>query len=249
MAKKKQLERWLAGKIISALLWSLRKPKIDYPPEPAVILSWHEHVLAGSKAFAFDRNVVVSSVSEDSKTLAKILKNLGWDFVLGSSNHKAYAALKSLIEAVKQRRVFITADGPKGPRHKLKQGGVVAALRTGTPIYGLEMSYPCWIIKKSWDQMRIPKPFSQPKVFFSLPLLLDKTMQPDEALAVAEKMLVDLSAEVHGPEESFKTKPSSDQKAAESPAAPTEPTVKPTKLSSKPRTTTKPAERPTEFKK
>jgi lysophospholipid acyltransferase (LPLAT)-like uncharacterized protein len=55
-----------------------------------------------------------------------------------------------------------TIDGPRGPRYIAKPGPVMLARRSGRPIIlfhiGLERA---WTLQKSWDLMRIPKPFTR----------------------------------------------------------------------------------------
>jgi hypothetical protein len=60
-----------------------------------------------------------------------------------------------------------TIDGPRGPRYVAKPGPVMLARRSGRPIIlfhiGLERA---WTLKKSWDLMRIPKPFTRAVLVF-----------------------------------------------------------------------------------
>ena len=53
-------------------------------------------------------------------------------------------------------------DGASGPRRRTKPGILNVALKTGVPIIpvvGLADRY--WVVKNSWDQMRVPKPFAK----------------------------------------------------------------------------------------
>jgi lysophospholipid acyltransferase (LPLAT)-like uncharacterized protein len=55
-----------------------------------------------------------------------------------------------------------TIDGPRGPRYVAKPGPVMLARRSGRPIIlfhiGLERA---WTLRKTWDLMQIPKPFTR----------------------------------------------------------------------------------------
>jgi hypothetical protein len=55
-----------------------------------------------------------------------------------------------------------TIDGPRGPRYVAKPGPVMLARRSGRPVIlfhiGLERA---WTLKKAWDLMQIPKPYTR----------------------------------------------------------------------------------------
>jgi hypothetical protein len=61
-----------------------------------------------------------------------------------------------------------TIDGPRGPRYVAKPGPVMLARRSGRPIIpfhvGLERA---WTLKKAWDLMQIPKPFTRAVLIFA----------------------------------------------------------------------------------
>jgi lysophospholipid acyltransferase (LPLAT)-like uncharacterized protein len=61
-----------------------------------------------------------------------------------------------------------TIDGPRGPRYVAKPGPVMLARRSGRPIVlfhvGLERA---WTLKKAWDLMQIPKPFTRAVLIFA----------------------------------------------------------------------------------
>ena len=80
------------------------------------------------------------------------------------------------------RSVVITPDGPKGPRYELKPGVVALARHKKLPIIPVVYSAPNRWEFKSWDRMKLPKPFSRVVVWVGDPI--DVTHEPD-ALAHA----------------------------------------------------------------
>jgi len=179
-------------------LWlkSLRPMPAKLPPKPCMIIAWHEDVLAGSAAFAKQNNTILLSASDDGSTYLPILKKLGWKAIRGSSNRKSYSALKQIIQASKEDRMFVTVDGPKGPRRKVKQGAVVAAKLSDVPIYALRMIYPAWILHSTWDKMKIPKPWGRVQIFFSEALRFNPKNNLEQNVAEAENLIYKLGQQI-----------------------------------------------------
>jgi hypothetical protein len=65
------------------------------------------------------------------------------------------------IESGKANTLAITPDGPRGPRHKFKRGAFIAARDLSLPLYMLKIEYASCKELRSWDQFKIPFPFSR----------------------------------------------------------------------------------------
>ena len=81
---------------------------------------------------------------------------------------------KVLITALKSIRegfdIAITPDGPKGPRHEVKDGVVVIAQKSKTKVIVFSLVPKRYWQFKSWDRFTIPKPFTQLDFYASEPL-------------------------------------------------------------------------------
>ena len=103
----------------------------------------------------------------DGSYLSDSLKLLGLTPIRGSTSRGGSAALKQLITTAANMHIFITPDGPRGPRREMKQGIVYLASTSGRPIVPTAfVATRSWHIKGSWTDMAIPQPFS--KVYFVL---------------------------------------------------------------------------------
>lgn len=67
-----------------------------------------------------------------------------------------------LVRSGRCQRVVITPDGPRGPRHRMKRGGALAAKELGLPLYFCKIEYRrARMLEKSWDKFEVPLPFSR----------------------------------------------------------------------------------------
>ena len=86
------------------------------------------------------------------------------------------------------RAICITVDGPRGPRHEVKQGVVYLAQLTGAKIVLVRAFMARRIVFGSWDRFQLPLPFSKVKVVYSSPYSLewDDTNNGDRAALARE---------------------------------------------------------------
>ena len=125
---------------------------------------WHEHLvflLAYVKSLN-NKIWVVSSTHRDSAVLAKLLSAWNFQLIKGSSTRGWFGVIKSLSKLFKtpDALVAITCDGPKGPRRKAKEGALKIALKNNVVVQGFSgLSSRFWTLG-SWDQLKIPFPFS-----------------------------------------------------------------------------------------
>jgi len=71
------------------------------------------------------------------------------------------AAIKALKLFQKENAaIIVTADGPKGPRKIAKEGSIKLAKKHNVPIVAASAISSSYWELPSWDQTKIPKPFS-----------------------------------------------------------------------------------------
>jgi lysophospholipid acyltransferase (LPLAT)-like uncharacterized protein len=160
----------LVGTLAIRMIGPTLRYRVEYEPGapaepllvPSVYCFWHRCVFA-SAYFYRNRDVaVMTSRSFDGEYIARIIENLGFRAVRGSSSRGAVGALLGLHKEVEAGRVAcFTIDGPRGPRYVAKPGPVLLARNTGVPIVCFHMALErCWTLD-SWDLTMIPKPFSR----------------------------------------------------------------------------------------
>jgi lysophospholipid acyltransferase (LPLAT)-like uncharacterized protein len=135
---------------------------------------WHGGIFLTTYFWRRRDIVVMTSQSFDGEYIARFIQRFGYGAVRGSSTRGSVGAIVEMIRLMRlgQTTAF-TIDGPKGPRHVAKMGAVLLAKKTGHPILPFTVipaSY--WSLNRSWDAMRIPRPFTTARVEIAAPIFV-----------------------------------------------------------------------------
>jgi lysophospholipid acyltransferase (LPLAT)-like uncharacterized protein len=171
---KLKLNHRLGIILIRALSSTWRYGIIGSPPEkPALVAFWHGLMLPVWKFFSKDNPIGVVSLSNDGEILAGLLEGWGYRLIRGSSSKNGGEVLKKIVKRANDNLILITPDGPQGPANKFKPGGVVAAHRSGVPLYlcGVRIYFK-FVFGRSWDKFTLPLPFAKIVLTFSEPILV-----------------------------------------------------------------------------
>lgn len=162
---------------------------------------WHGHAL-GLALYGMDRGIVVLvSRFRDGEIAARLLKELGFEVVRGSTEEgKAKkggrSATLKLIEYLKEgKNVAITVDGPKGPAYRVKPGVVFLAQKTESPIIPAVVKFEKFIRLNTWDGLVIPYPFTRGEVIVGEEFRVGKTEDLERARKRLESVLNNLSSD------------------------------------------------------
>jgi lysophospholipid acyltransferase (LPLAT)-like uncharacterized protein len=135
---------------------------------PAIYCFWHECIFSAAYIHRNNPVSVMTSRSFDGEYIARIIENLGFGAVRGSSSRGGVRALREMHQEIEQGRVAaFTIDGPRGPRHVAKPGPVLLAKNTQAPILCFHLSHSSAWVLNSWDKLQIPKPFSRVHLVYS----------------------------------------------------------------------------------
>ncbi len=142
---------------------------------PAIYVVWHARLLLLPYLYRGRGLRALVSRSEDGAMLSDLVRRFGFVPVRGSSSRGGAEGLLSLTRAIKAgHSVVVVPDGPRGPREVLKGGIVALARLTGAPVVPMALgASSAWRVR-SWDEFRIPKPFSRCVVRFGEPVLLPR---------------------------------------------------------------------------
>jgi len=152
---------------------------------PVLLAIWHSELFAltGYGMCRLNgRLATVVSESRDGEIIAQVLERIGYGTARGSSTRGGLKALIALKRHMEQGRIgVITVDGPRGPRHKVKDGAVYLAHRTGALLIPVR-SRPAsmHVFERSWDKFQLPMPFTRCPVYFGQPLeFLHEKLTPE----------------------------------------------------------------------
>ena len=133
-----------------------------------IFIFWHRHLLYMMFHFRHMGARPLVSLSEDGEMISSIAQRFGMNPIRGSSSRGGARALLELIAIARNsdKDILITADGPKGPLRQVKPGLVKLAEKSGAPVVPVcWRASRCWVLRRSWDQFVIPKPFSRIDLF------------------------------------------------------------------------------------
>jgi hypothetical protein len=150
---------------------------------PLVYIFWHRHILFVIHQFRDRGARPLISLSSDGELVAAVAEEFGMLPVRGSSSKGGARAFLELARTVQEERaeVLITADGPKGPARRVKEGAVQLAAKTGAWVVPVSWSASrLKVLEKSWDRFMIPLPFGRIRFAFGAPLRIDPSLPASE---------------------------------------------------------------------
>lgn len=155
---------------------------------PAILAIWHAELFAltgfGMTVMA-GRLATVVSESRDGELIAQVLERIGYGTARGSSTRGGLKALISLKKHMDAGLLgVITVDGPRGPRHKVKDGAVYLALRSGALLFpGRALASREHVFERSWDRFQLPMPFSRCRIAVGDPIAFEAVKPTPELMA------------------------------------------------------------------
>ena len=191
---RKRLKQWLTLRIglplgyaafrLMRLAWRHRRIERGEPfilgpggPKPCAVAFFHGDLLYlanelcwyGSRIEGTVR--LMASRSRDGEIIARLVRWIGGKTARGSSSRGGGKALLEMVNALGPHDfAAIAVDGPRGPRHEVKDGILLLAKRTGLPVVPMAGGAAHKWIAGSWDRLEIPRPFSRTTMLFGEPL-------------------------------------------------------------------------------
>ncbi|MFA6914977.1 MAG: DUF374 domain-containing protein [Parachlamydiales bacterium] len=156
------------------------------------LVLWHDRLGILAKilykfAPEFDYLAVLSN-SRDGRILGRLATSYKQCGTLFVPHDAREVALRKMVGILKNENkvLIVTPDGPRGPRHKVKPGVVLASIHAESSIIPLTWDCDtCWVLN-SWDRMAFPKPFSKIKVNFGEAMAFSTRENLDGAMAKVE---------------------------------------------------------------
>lgn len=170
-------------------LW-LRTLRIEVPAEvqeyarnrqsPMILAIWHNRLMVTSELrrryMPKEPVAGLVSASKDGAWLAYLFDRLGIHAVRGSTSFRGKQAFRELVRLHQDgMNLALTPDGPRGPLYCFQRGVSELARVSGAPLLLLGIHYRSYWKLSSWDQFRIPKPWSRVEIAL-------KVIEPDDAV-------------------------------------------------------------------
>jgi lysophospholipid acyltransferase (LPLAT)-like uncharacterized protein len=85
--------------------------------------------------------------------------------------------------------VVVTVDGPRGPRHKVKEGAVYLAAKAGAPLVPLRIFMSrSFIFQNAWDKFQLPWPGARCRVVYGRPYRVSAEMTAEEMVRECSRL-------------------------------------------------------------
>ena len=142
---------------------------------PMVTCLWHDELFPLMHVRRQLEIIAVVSQSKDGELLAQVLEKLGLITSRGSSSRGGVKALLKVARTMRNSGHLgcITIDGPRGPRHKAKEGAIFLTHRSNGKVLPVRIAMSnSYVFKKAWDKFQIPLPFSKVTIIFGEPYSL-----------------------------------------------------------------------------
>lgn len=143
-----------------------------------ILMLWHSKLIIVAEILvSYTSNISFSafiSKSRDGEPLAILADSYKRGTVLRVPHNARHIALNKMIDTLKNSKdvVIITPDGPKGPKEVVKSGIALAAKNSSALIIPFSWETNRFWTLNTWDQMKIPKPFSTIDAGFGKPIKL-----------------------------------------------------------------------------
>ena len=163
---------------------------------PRIYSGWHSNVFFGPALGSGENVAAIISSRGSGEIFARIARKLGHKTIPGSSSRRGIFALRRMVLHLKKRgAVAVSPDGPWGPPLKVKSGLILAAGISGAAI--MPTHFECtrqWTRTRTWDNQRIPKPFSTVVISYGEPIYIKRktnTNKLEESRRQVEKAMIE----------------------------------------------------------
>ncbi len=176
--------------------------KLDRPPPPLpapiILAMWHGR-LALLHYMRHGNRSLIALISPHRD--GQIISKAGWYFdirtVSGSSSRDSLHAVRELVRLAREgHSLFITPDGPRGPRMRVSEGIIGIARLTRLPIVPASIGVSRGVVMRTWDRFLFPWPCSRIVIRWGEPLRVGPDSDTDGARVQLEKALTALQNQV-----------------------------------------------------
>jgi len=150
---------------------------------------WHGQLLSVFYDLRKENVNAVAGTHRDADLISSIAKIWGWRMIRGSSKEKGNIAYRGIVKAlnIPGSMVFITPDGPTGPRRIPKYGIIRAAQTTNSVVIPVSVySTKNWKFE-NWDTFYLEKPFGKIFIEYGQPITFFKKDEAKESINKLKK--------------------------------------------------------------
>lgn len=142
---------------------------------------WHDAILGMIFSRPHERMAGLVSLHTDGAYIADIMEIFRVRPIRGSSGRRGAGAMREMLAAAQDWHIAIATDGPRGPRHEVKDGILYLASQSGRPIVPTAfVASRGWRPRGRWTDMLVPLPFATSWIVGSRPIVVPPGLRPDQ---------------------------------------------------------------------
>lgn len=154
-----------------------------------ILVSWHGRTLIPANIFRHRGYWALISLSRDGEIQDHIFRRFGYQTIRGSTGRGGVRAALQLAKKISEGGVLaFTPDGPRGPTHRVQQGTIFLAQRSGRPIIPLGISARPRKLLPTWDKYLIPWPFARGAFVVGEPIFVPQDADEAAKERIAEEL-------------------------------------------------------------
>ena len=153
---------------------------------PCILAAWHSRLMFMPLVRPDDGKALIALISShrDGRVAEHAIARFGIETASGSSSRGGMRAARELIRHARDgHTLFMTPDGPRGPRMHASAGILELARMTGLPIVPTSMSAGRGKTLGSWDRFLLPGLFTRLTVRWGTPITVGENDDADALLA------------------------------------------------------------------
>ena len=172
-----------------------REAAAQYHPSGSFCTAlWHQNSVASLLAHRGLNIKALVSYNLHGEIIARVLKRFNFDSIHGEPARRGRVALREIYKKVPSGcKVAMTVDGPTGPRHEVKSGIVAVASTKDLQILPVAAVADRYWELRTWDRLRIPKPFAKIRIMYGTPISVNDGEDPGDF----EKAKIKVSQALH----------------------------------------------------
>ena len=157
--------------------------------EGAILVIWHGRSLIAANHYRKRGFWALISLSRDGEIQNDFFRRCGFQTIRGSTGRGGVKAALQLARKIKEGGILaFTPDGPRGPTHKVQQGTIFLAQRSGRPIIPFGISANPRKLLPTWDSYMVPLPFARAAVVTGDAVYVPADASEEEQARIAREL-------------------------------------------------------------
>jgi len=166
-----------------------KKGPVFKAAKPCIFAYYHGQMVTLMALSPRSQMTTLASNSRDGEMIARAAARMGFGIARGSKTHGGVkAGLEIMTASEKNQCILFNVDGPRGPKHVVKDSIIRIAELSGLPIVPVVCDARVKATMKSWDSYIIPFLNSRMVYIFADPIHVGSKLSDAEKESMRQKL-------------------------------------------------------------